>query len=125
LPTTRDILFTFDPIPDSTGQAYCLSIEYRDGLMKRKERPYIRVTENEDFQASAYTDSGKGKTYAGRTLQIRPLYAPTTLVARFGELENRLSQYKPVFAKGSVLMIGIAGILLGLLFFCSLFKRLD
>ncbi len=115
-PVIRAIHFTFNPIRESAGQAYCLSIEYRDGLMKRKERPYIRVTENEDFQVSVYTDNSKNKTYIGRTLQVRPLYTAATFSERIGELENRLSQYKPAFMKGSMLILGSGGVLVGLVF---------
>jgi|GEM_PF-4639436 len=117
LPPINGMRFTFDPIAESRGEAYCLSIEYRPGLIDRRERPYIRATEGDMFLDASYTDTGKGKTHVGRTLQIRPLYAPDTSLGRLQELENRLSQYKPAFVKGLVASIGLIGILLGLLFF--------
>lgn len=119
IPTTRGIHFVFPTIPASTNNSYCLSIEYHPGFTKKKERPYIRVAEEWSSQEFSYTDHGKGKTYPGRTLEIRPLYAPEggSLTDRVGALENRLSQYKPAFAKGSMLAIGVSGFLLGILFF--------
>lgn len=126
LPTTRATHFTFPTLPASMDETYCLSIQYHPGFMKKKERPYIRVTEDEQFKDVSYTDHGKEKTYPGRTLQIKPLYAPTEgSFARIGELENRLSQYKPAFAKGSMLALGIAGIFLAIVFFIWIARRED
>ncbi len=125
IPTKRDIHFVFPTIPASTNNSYCLSIEYHPGLLKKKERPYIRVAEAESSQELSYTDHGKGKTYLGRTLEIRPLYAPNggNPTERIEALENRLSQYKPAFAKGSMLTLGVSGLLLGILFFTWIARR--
>ncbi len=117
LPIQRDTHFTFDPLPKSAGESYCLSVVYQPGFLERKERPYIRATEDERFAEFSYTDYGKDKTYPGRTLQIRPLYGATSASERVSELENRLSQYKPALAKGLMLGLGLLGILLGLIFF--------
>lgn len=127
LPAIRDIRFVFPPLLSSANTAYCLSIEYHPGFMKKKERPYIRVAEDEQSESLSYTDHGKEKTYAGRTLEIRPLYAPDTgsLSARIKELENRLSQYKPAFIKGSMLALGASGSLLAIVFFVWIARRKD
>lgn len=118
-PAARDIRFVFPTLSASADMAYCLSIEYHPGLQKKKERPYIRVTEDASYEDRSYTDYGKGKTYSGRTLQIRPLYAPEEggFTDRIETLENRLSQYKPAFAKGSMFALGVSGLLLGIFFF--------
>ncbi len=125
LPATRDIRFAFPAFSASAGESYCLSIEYRPGFIKKKERPYIRVSEDTSFETTSYTDHGKGKSYSGRTLQIRPLYAPGggSIPDRFAALENRLSQYKPAFAKGMMLLIGGSGILFGIVFFVWISRR--
>ncbi len=127
LPATRDIRFTFPTLPRSLDTAYCLSIEYRPGLAKRKDRPYIRVTEDEQSKDSSYTDHGKGKAYPGRTLQIRPFYAPQegSIANRVEAIENRLSQYKPAFIKGLMLALGASGFLLGIVFFVWIGRRTD
>lgn len=125
--TLRGIRFTFPAITKSANQVYCLSIEYHSGFSKRKERPYVRVTESDQLKESSYTDHDKGKTYPGRTLQIRPLYAPenSTPFARLMELENRLSQYKPAFIKGCMLTLGTLNIILGFSFFIWIARQKD
>lgn len=124
-PVTRDTRFIFPPLLSSANTAYCLSIEYHPGFIKKKERPYIRVAEEESYKDLSYTDHGKGKAYPGRTLQIRPLYAPEAadLPDRIEALENRLSQYKPAFMKGSMLTFGALGFLLGILFFVWIVRQ--
>ena len=116
LPGERGVVFHFDPISESAGKTYCLSIAYRSGWIDRKDRPYIRVT---DLVGASYTDSGKQKSYPDRTLQFRPLYAPEGghVIGRIRELENRLSQYKPAFAKGNMMLLGTMSTALGALFF--------
>lgn len=125
LSAIRDVRFMFPTISDSADRQYCLSIEYHPGFMKKKERPYIRVTEDEQSKDISYTDHGKEKTYVGRTLQVRPLYAPMdgTVTARIMVLENRLSQYKPAFIKGSMLTLGASGFFLAIAFFAWIARR--
>lgn len=127
LPATRDIRFVFPAFSGSAGEAYCLSIEYHPGFMKKKERPYIRVAEDEQSESLSYTDHGKGKAHAGRTLEIRPFYTPERgdPAARITVLENRLSQYKPAFAKGLILTLGASGFFLGIAFFVWIARRRD
>lgn len=123
----RDIRFIFPVLPNSKNVAHCLSIEYRPGLIKKKERPYIRVTENEQFSDVSYEDHGKDKIYTSRTLQVRPIYAPedSGISGRFMELENRLSQYKPAFMRGYILTLGAFSILLGFSFFVWIARKKD
>lgn len=127
LPAIRDIRFVFPAIPASANKPYCFSVEYHPGFMEKKERPYIRVAEDEQFKDLSYVDRGKEKTYAGRTLEIRPLYAPERggATARITVLENRLSQYKPAFAKGSMLALGASGFFLATVFFVWIARRED
>lgn len=127
LPATRDIRFIFPIFSASAGEVYCLSIEYHPGFMKKKERPYIRVAEDEQSKGFSYTDHGKEKTYADRMLEIRPLYAPEggSLTDRVEALENRLSQYKPVLAKGSMLAFGVSSFFLAIVFFVWIARRED
>lgn len=127
LPVTRDIRFTFPALPASIGEAYCLSVEYYPGFLRKKERPYIRVTEDERAKDIFYTDHGKEKVYIGRSLQLRPLYAPqeNSIASRVEALENRLSQYKPVFMKGHMLTLGTFVFLLSLGFFSWVARQRD
>ncbi|MFA9262137.1 MAG: hypothetical protein ACEQSB_02140 [Undibacterium sp.] len=123
----RDIRFIFPVLSKSNDETYCLSIEYHSGLIKKKERPYVRVAEDKTSDGLSYTDHGKGKTYTGRTLQIRPMYAPedTGISSRFMELENRLSQYKPAFMKGYMLTLGALSLLFGFSFFVWIARQKD
>lgn len=128
LPAARDIRFVFPTISASRDKRYCLSIEYHPGFMKKKERPYVRVAEDVQSESLSYTDHGKGKTYVGRTLEIRPLYATEkgdTTIARITTLENRLSQYKPAFAKDSMLALGVSSFFLAIVFFVWIARRED
>lgn len=121
----RALQFSFDPIVNSKDVSYCLSIRYLPGFTERTKRPFIRATENDDFQTASYTDLGKNTTYSGRSLQVRPLYASSSLIDRIQTLENRLSQYKPVLFKGLVLTIGSLATLLGIIFFWMLSKKTE
>lgn len=125
LPSTRDIRFLFPTLSESRDKYYCLSVEYHPGFMKKKERPYIRVVEDEQSKDLSYTDHGKDKVYPGRSLEIRPIYAPekNTTANRIIALENRLSQYKPAFMKGSMLVLGASGFFLATLFFVWIARR--
>lgn len=123
LPLTRELRFTFDPIEDSAGKSYCLSIRFDQGLSKRTERPFIRVTEDPSFESLSYTDRNKNKTYIGRSLQVRPLYSEPGYAHRLQQLENRLSQYKPVLLKGYVLTIGVLTVSFGMFFFWLISRK--
>lgn len=125
LPVTRELRFTFDPIEDSLGNSYCLSVRFDDGPKAQSDRPSIRATENESFENESYTDTGKNKTYIGRTLQVRPLYSEPSYGSRFQQLENRLSQYKPILFKGYVLAIGALTLLLGMIFFWLISRKTE
>lgn len=110
--------FDFDRIPDSIGKSYCLKISYT-ATERKKERPYLRANEGEPFARTAYFDDARSRFYEGRSLQMRPSYSNISFSQNFHELENRLSQYKPAFMKGSVLVLGLtvafASILLGVI----------
>lgn len=125
LPVSRELRFLFDPISDSSWNTYCLSIRFDQKLNKRTERPFIRATENVSFGNQSYTDMGKNKTYTGRSLQVRPLYSESGLTNRLQQLENRLSQYKPVLFKGYVLAIGGLTVFLGMIFFWLISRKAE
>ncbi len=124
-PVTRELRFTFDPIEDSLGKSYCLSVRFDEGRQKQSERPFIRATEDSAFESYSYTDTSKNKTYIGRSLQVRPLYSEPSYGNRFQQLENRLSQYKPVLFKGYVLAIGVLIIFLGMIFFWLISRKTE
>lgn len=124
-PVTRELRFTFDPIEDSANKSYCLSIRFDEGPKRQSERPFIRATEDSAFENQSYTDTGKNKTYIGRSLQVRPLYGELSYNSRFQQLENRLSQYKPVLFKGYALAIGVLIIFLGMIFFWLISRKTD
>ncbi len=111
--------FRFPRIDDSIGKKYCLKISYEANTKRGGERPSIAVSDDDQFSDRAYTDTSNGKTYIGRTLQIRPSYSEGSLTGNLIRLENRLSQYKPEFIKGWILTIGflmiLGSVLLGII----------
>ena len=110
--------FDFDRIEHSAGQTYCLKISYA-AAERPKQRPYLAASEGEAFANTAYFDEAKDRLYTGRSLQMRPSYSHVSFRDDLRELEERLSQYKPEFMKGWLLMLGLlvtlTSILLGIL----------
>lgn len=102
--------FDFNRIEHSAGQTYCLKISYT-AAERPKKRPYLAASEGTSFTDTAYFDEAKSRTYAGRSLQMRPSYSHASSWDNLRELEQRLSQYKPAFMKGSVLALGLASAL--------------
>jgi hypothetical protein len=102
--------FDFEPLVESAGQRYCLSLTYVSSARQRKDRPFIAASEGGAFASMSYTDAGKGRTYEHRSLHIRPSYGEATITGRLWQLENRLSQYKPAIVKGYMLLLGGVGI---------------
>lgn len=106
--------FSFEAIRNSSGQEYCLSIVY-ESTEKRADRPSLATNESPQFAASSYTNTGKGRTYEGRSLIFRPAYTTGSFAGDFSQLIHRLSQYKPLFLK-DVFLIGILALFLILTF---------
>ena len=110
--------FDFDRIEHSAGQTYCLKISYA-AAERPKQRPYLAASEGETFADTAYFDEAKDRFYTGRSLQMRPSYSHASFRDDLRELEERLSQYKPEFMKGWLLILGLlvtlTSILLGIL----------
>lgn len=106
--------FRFPRIENSEHEKYCLKISYEAQEKRGEDRPYIAASDNDTFSNTSYTDTSDGKTYFGRSLQIRPSYANTSLANNLRELENRLSQYKPNYIKGLILLTGCFTILASL-----------
>jgi len=106
----------FPEIPDSAGRAYCLKITYFSPYDRGSDRPYIGASEGEQFTGWSYANSGNGRIYENRTLQMRPSYGTGSFWRDIERLADRLSQYKPVLLKGFVLEIISATFILGTLF---------
>ena len=108
--------FTFASIKASQEKQYCLMITYHSPYPQRSERPEILASEGGAFSRMSYTNEGKQRAYDNRSLQIRPVYGEASFGERLSRLENRLSQYKPFFMKGRMLLLGAS-----VLFFSTLF----
>lgn len=116
--------FDFDRIDRSAGQSYCLKVSYT-APNRPKQRPFIAASEGSSFADTAYTDEAKGRTYEGRSLQMRPSYSHVSFRDNLRELEERLSQYKPVFMKGWIFILGLAVALMSTLFGILIIRAKD
>ncbi len=94
---------SFPAIPDSLGQTYCLVVTYFSPYDRGSDRPSLGASAGEQFTGLSYTNTGNGRTYENRTLQMRPSYGSGSLYGDLGRLNDRLSQYKPGFLKGPFL----------------------
>ena len=109
--------FTFEPIPESSGQKYCAYITYTSSYdRKTNEAPFIHTNE---FNGRSYTSVSKKKTYENETLQLRPAYSTDSYLSDIWRLIERMSQFKPEFMKGFPLLllfglVVVGGFLLGL-----------
>lgn len=103
--------FNFPAIPDSAGQTYCFRVAYFSPFEGDYDRPYLGASEGEQFAGWSYFNEGNNRIYEDRTLQMRPAYGSGSLLNDLEQLNNRLSQYKPEFLKGTPLTL-IFGILL-------------
>lgn len=102
-------LFSFSPIADSAGHSYCFRVLYTNHREKKGEKPALLATDEpyQYFNDRILTDQFNEKSYPGQTLFLRPAYSSGSLIKDLAELENRLSQYKPGYAKGWILTIGL------------------
>lgn len=93
--------FKFKPIPDSKGKNYCLDIHY-EAKKERKNRPAVYVFESE-IETDTYITTKSNKPHPGETIVFRPAYSEGSLGDNLGELNRRISAYKPGFLNGNVL----------------------
>lgn len=89
--------FNFEKIKDSRDKKYCLSATFYSN--KKGDYPEISISKSEIFKDSSFTNTGKNKTYQGRTLIFRPAYENENVWQNLQELNQRMSQYKPWFLK--------------------------
>ena len=117
--------FNFPAIPDSASQKYCFRVTYFSPVDRGSDRPYLAISEGEQFRGQSYYNEGNGRIYENRTLQMRPAYTTGSFPGDFSRLNDRISQYKPNFAKGWGLTLLFGTFLLGTLAFIWLliFKK--
>ncbi len=97
--------FTFPALSDSLGQTYCFKVTYYSPINRKGDRPYLGASEGEQFLGWSYTNAGNPLIYENRTLQMRPAYGTGSFFGDLEQLNNRLSQYKPGFLKGTGLTL--------------------
>ena len=105
--------FNFPAIPDSAGEKYCFKVTYFSPIDRGSERPYLAISEGEQFRGQSYINEGNSRVYENRTLQMRPAYTAGSFPGDFSRLNDRISQYKPNFAKGWGLTLLFGTFLLG------------
>lgn len=118
-------VFSFPPQLASEGRRYCFAATYHAAEDRKGEKPYLSAIDEpeEVFADRTLTDSNKNKIYPSQTLFLRPAYTTGSLRDDIRQLEDRLSQSKPAFVKGSMLAFGISGFLLATLFFIWIIRR--
>lgn len=94
--------FSFDLIPDSVGQQYCLQILY-EAKEKRKSVPFVRKKKATGESNDSFTNQITGKVYPEETLIFRPAYRETSWQATLAELNRRMSAYKANWLQGNPL----------------------
>lgn len=107
--------FNFPEIADSQGKEYCFKATYFSTFDRGIERPFLGASEEEQFAGMSYFNEGNGRLYQDRTLQMRPSYGTRSFVGDLNQLNNRISQYKPVYLKGHALTAIFVTFLLGTL----------
>ncbi len=97
--------FNFPVITDSAGQMYCFKATYFSPFDRGSDRPYLGASEGEAFVGQSYFNESNYRVYENRTLQMRPAYTAGSLLGDLSRLNDRMSQYKPSFFKGSALTL--------------------
>ncbi len=120
-------VFSFPVLSDSRDKQYCFSATYDSPENRKGDKPYLSAIDEPDiaFADRTLTDSGKGRTYPSQSLFLRPAYTQGNTLDDIWELENRLSQYKPAFVKGSMLALGTFSVLFSLGFFLWVARKCD
>lgn len=99
--------FAFPRIEDSEGKRYCLLLSFRDADHSSKYLQFFTIAQSDD--ASLLMDADTSVPRNGQSLSLRTVYRNATLWQDLGELNDRISQYKPWFLKD--FFIGTIGIL--------------
>lgn len=117
--------FNFPTLPDSAGQTYCFKATYFSRFDRGSDRPYLGASAGDQFSGWSYTNEGNNRTYENRTLQMRPGYSAGGFLGDLGQLNDRISQYKPEFLKGSALTLIFCAFIVGTisLLWLLVFKR--
>jgi len=92
--------FLFSRIPDSLGKTFCLTFDFVPEKGSNKAAVFVipNTLPHEKLFASI-----NGEEYPGQSLAIRPVYQNGSVFADLAELDQRISQYKPWFLKGTFL----------------------
>jgi hypothetical protein len=103
----------FPTIPDSAGQTYCFKTTYFSRFDRGSDLPYLGTSKGKQFAGWSYANEGNNRTYENRTLQMRPSYGTESFLGNLSRLNDRISQYKPEFLKGSALTLIFCAFLIG------------
>lgn len=99
--------FSFPRIEDSKGAEYCLLLTFEEKNHSSKYLQFFTTIQNDDV--SLLMDADTGVPRNDQSLSMRTVYRNATLWQDLGELNDRISQYKPWFLKD--FFIGTIGIL--------------
>lgn len=89
--------FAFPRIEDSKGKRYCLLLSFQDAGHSSKYLQFFTTAQNDDV--SLLMDADTGMPRNDQSLSLRTVYRNATLWQDLGELNDRISQYKPWFLK--------------------------
>ena len=107
LNTDNVYIFTFPRLSDSKGKKYCILLSFQDTKNKSKFLQFFTISqENIDL---LLMDSANDQLVNGQSLSLRTVYRNDHWWQDLGELNDRISQYKPWFLKD--FFIGTIGIL--------------
>lgn len=90
--------FSFPTIWDSKGKLFCLAIRFAP---EEDSQEAAVFTVPNTIPEDAPELSIGGKRYLDRSLAFRPVYKNRTMLDNLVELNQRMSQYKPAFLKGT------------------------
>lgn len=106
------IRFPFTSISDSQGKTFCFTAQFTPKEGSKKAALFIIPN---TLPKEALSLSLNGTVRPNESLSFRPIYQNRTLIADLIELDQRISQYKPWFLKGTFLA-SIALLSIGLTF---------
>ncbi|MDO9231738.1 MAG: hypothetical protein Q7U36_04680 [bacterium] len=100
--------FVFPKISDSKNKIFCLKLSYEQ--KKGGKKANVFINENRMVQNKFFSINGEEK--ASQSLSMRPAYRNENLWQDSVELNQRMSQYKPLFLKHYFLSIIIFGFII-------------
>jgi len=86
--------FKFSRIPDSKGKVFCLELAFNHNDISEKTKVYFSKNPHPDAMSLYYKNDIKDASLA-----MRPVYLNENWRQNLSELNQRISQYKPVFLK--------------------------